>query len=142
MCSKQKTAYEIQIRDWSSACAPSRRRHTRFRFVTGVQTCALPILYTAQVASFTHGNVSTLMVSRSWLSAEDRVLIIDDFLATGAALIGLRDICTQAGAEVVGAAISIEKVFQGGGNRLRAEGMRIESLAKIASMTDRSLEFC
>ncbi|MBR0352604.1 MAG: xanthine phosphoribosyltransferase [Oscillospiraceae bacterium] len=99
-------------------------------------------VYTAQVASFTHGNVNTLMVSKSWLSAEDRVLIIDDFLATGAALIGLRDICAQAGAEVVGAAISIEKVFQGGGNRLRAEGMRIESLAKIASMTDSSLEFC
>ena len=99
-------------------------------------------VYTAQVASFTHGNVNTLMVSKSWLSAEDRVLIIDDFLATGAALIGLRDICAQAGAEVVGAAISIEKVFQGGGNRLRAEGMRIESLAKIDSMTDSSLEFC
>ena len=99
-------------------------------------------VYTAQVASFTHGNVNTLMVAKSWLSAEDRVLIIDDFLATGAALIGLRDICAQAGAEVVGAAISIEKVFQGGGNRLRAEGMRIESLAKIASMTDSSLEFC
>ena len=82
------------------------------------------------------------MVSRNWLSDRDRVLIIDDFLATGAALIGLRQICEQAGAEVVGAAISIEKVFQGGGNRLRAEGMRIESLAKIASMTDSSLEFC
>jgi xanthine phosphoribosyltransferase len=99
-------------------------------------------VYTAQVASFTHGNVSTLMVSKSWLTDRDRVLIIDDFLATGAALIGLRDICAQAGAEVVGAAISIEKVFQGGGNRLRAEGMRIESLAKIASMTDNGLEFC
>ena len=99
-------------------------------------------VYTAQVESFTHGNVSTLMVSKNYLSPDDRILIIDDFLATGAALIGLRDICAQAGAELVGAAISIEKVFQGGGNKLRAEGMRIESLARIAAMTDNSLEFC
>ena len=99
-------------------------------------------VYTAQVESFTHGNVSTLMVSKYYLSDRDRVLIIDDFLATGAALYGLREICRQAGAEIVGAAISIEKVFQGGGDRLRAEGMRIESLARIASMTDNSLEFC
>ena len=99
-------------------------------------------VYTAQVASFTHGNVNTLMVSKSYLSDNDKVLIIDDFLATGAALIGLRDICAQAGADVVGAAISIEKAFQGGGDRLRSEGMRIESLARIASMTDTSLEFC
>lgn len=99
-------------------------------------------VYTARVASFTHGNISTLMVSKSYLSGQDRVLIIDDFLATGAALIGLRDICAQAGATLVGAAISIEKVFQGGGEKLRSEGMRIESLAKIASMTDTGLTFC
>ena len=99
-------------------------------------------VYTARVESFTHGNTNTLMVSRNYLSERDKVLIIDDFLATGAALIGLRDICVQAGSEVVGAAISIEKVFQGGGDRLRSEGMRIESLAKIASMTDTGLEFC
>ena len=99
-------------------------------------------VYSAEVASFTHGNVNTIMVSKDYLLEEDRVLIIDDFLATGAALIGLRELCRQAGAEVVGAAISIEKEFQGGGNKLRAEGMRIESLAKIRSMTDTELEFC
>lgn len=99
-------------------------------------------VWCSQVESFTHGNVNNVMVSKSYLGEGDRVLIIDDFLATGAALIGLRDICLQAGAEVVGAAISIEKVFQGGGNKLRAEGMRIESLAKIASMSDTGLEFC
>ncbi len=99
-------------------------------------------VYTARVQSFTHGNTNTLMVSKNYLSDSDKVLIIDDFLATGAALIGLRDICCQAGAEVVGAAISIEKVFQGGGDRLRSEGLRIESLARIASMTDTGLEFC
>ena len=75
------------------------------------------------------------------LQPNSRVLIVDDFLATGAALIGLRELCNLAGAEVVGAAIAVEKVFQGGGNMLRAEGMRIESLAKIASMSDDSLEF-
>ena len=99
-------------------------------------------VYACEVASFTHGNVSTVMVSREALSNQDRVLIIDDFLATGAALIGLREICRQAGAEVVGAAISIEKVFQGGGDKLRAEGLRIESLARIASMSDSDLDFC
>ena len=99
-------------------------------------------VYSAEVASFTHGNVNTIMVSKDYLDKDDKVLIIDDFLATGAALIGLRELCRQAGAEVVGAAISVEKVFQGGGDKLRREGMRIESLAKIASMSDDSLEFC
>ena len=99
-------------------------------------------VYSAEVASFTHGNVNTIMVSKDYLDKDDKVLIIDDFLATGAALIGLRELCRQAGAEVVGAAISVEKVFQGGGDKLRSEGMRIESLAKIASMSDDSLEFC
>ncbi len=99
-------------------------------------------VYASEVASFTHGNVSTVMVSREALSAQDRILIVDDFLATGAALIGLREICRQAGAEVIGAAVSIEKVFQGGGDRLRAQGLRIESLARISAMTDDDLEFC
>ena len=99
-------------------------------------------VYASEVVSFTHGNVSTIMVSKEVLSGQDRILIVDDFLATGAALIGLREICRLAGAEVIGAAISIEKVFQGGGDRLRAEGLRIESLARISSMTDDDLEFC
>ena len=98
-------------------------------------------VYAAEVASFTHGNKNTVVLSKEYLGAEDRVLIVDDFLATGAALIGLRELCNLAGAEVVGAAIAVEKVFQGGGNMLRAEGMRIESLAKIASMSDDGLEF-
>ena len=99
-------------------------------------------VYLADVMSFTHGTLNHIMVSRDYLCAEDNVLIVDDFLATGAALIGLRELCRQAGATVAGAAISIEKEFQGGGNKLRAEGMRIEALAKIKSMTDMGLEFC
>lgn len=98
-------------------------------------------VYSSEVVSFTHGNTNTVILSKEYLHPGERVLIVDDFLATGAALIGLRDIVRQAGAELVGAAIAIEKVFQGGGDQLRAEGMRIESLARIASMSDDSLVF-
>ena len=98
-------------------------------------------VYSAEVESFTHGNTSTVVVSKDYLGPEDRVLIVDDVLATGAALIGLRALCEQAGATVVGAGIAIEKVFQGGGNALREAGMRIESLARIAEMSDAGLRF-
>ena len=98
-------------------------------------------VWSAEVESFTHGGTNTILVSREFLGKEDRVLIVDDFLATGAALIGLRSICEQAGATVIGAGIAVEKVFQGGGEILRQEGMRIESLARIASMTDDSITF-
>ena len=72
----------------------------------------------------------------------DRILIVDDFLATGAALVGLSDIVKQAGATLVGVGIAVEKAFQGGGDKLRAQGMRIESLARIAHMSDDSISFC
>ena len=91
-------------------------------------------VYTSEVVSFTHGNTNTVQVSREYLHPEDRVLIIDDFLASGAALEGLIDIVHQAGAEVVGAGIAIEKVFQPGGALIREKGVRVESLARIASM--------
>jgi len=100
-------------------------------------------LYATEVESFTHGNTNTVVVSREYLNENDRVLIVDDFLATGAALVGLKSLVEQAGGTVVGAGIAIEKAFQGGGDRLRAQGMRVESLAKIASMgDDGSLSFC
>ena len=99
-------------------------------------------LYTAAVHSYTHGTDHTVIVSKSYLNPGDRVLIVDDFLANGAALEGLKSIVEQSGAAVVGAAIAVEKAFQSGGARLRAEGMRIESLAKIASMSDDSITFC
>lgn len=98
--------------------------------------------YSVAVESFTHGNTNLVIVSKEYLNENDRVLLIDDFLATGAALVGLRDLVLQAGGTVVGAGIAVEKVFQGGGNALRAEGMRIESLARIESMSDDSLTFC
>ena len=99
-------------------------------------------LYSVDVPSFTHGNVSTVVVSKEYLGAQDRVLIVDDFLATGAALVGLKALVEQAGGTVVGVGIAIEKAFQGGGNLPRAQGLRVESLARIASMSDDSLRFC
>ena len=98
-------------------------------------------VWSEEVESFTHGNTNTVLISKQYLGPEDKVLIIDDFLATGAALKGLKSLVEQAGGKVAGAGIAIEKVFQGGGDELRAGGMRIESLARIARMTDDSIEF-
>jgi len=98
-------------------------------------------VYTAKVDSFTHGTTCDVIVSKEFLSPSDRVLIIDDFLALGNALIGLREITLASGATLVGAGILIEKSFQPGGKLLREQGMRIESLAKIASMTDTGITF-
>ena len=97
-------------------------------------------VYHSEVASFTHGNTNTVLVSKSYLNENDKVLIIDDFLANGAALNGLIDIVNQAGATVVGAGIVIEKGFQPGGELIRSRGIRVESLAIIESMDDETGE--
>ena len=99
-------------------------------------------VYSTTVYSFTHQVSKQVLVSKRYLNPCDRVLIVDDFLANGAALEGLSDIVEQAGATVVGAAIAIEKAFQPGGAKLRARGLRIESLARIESMGDDSIVFC
>lgn len=91
-------------------------------------------LYSAQVHSFTHGNDYTMVVSKKYLGPEDRVLIIDDFLANGQAVMGLRRILSQAGATLCGVGIAIEKGFQEGGRLLREEGVRLESLAIIKTI--------
>lgn len=93
-------------------------------------------VYTAPVESFTHGGVYDVMVAKDFLGPEDRVLLIDDFLANGAALEGLLSIVEQAGAAVVGAGICVEKAFQPGGQRIRDMGIRVESLARIKSMSE------
>lgn len=98
-------------------------------------------LYSAKVESFTHKKVYDVILSKKYLSAEDRVLLIDDFLANGCALQGLIQIVHQAGASLAGAGIVIEKGFQQGGDQLRKQGVRVESLAIIDSMTDQSLTF-
>jgi xanthine phosphoribosyltransferase len=100
-------------------------------------------VYTSRVESFTHGQVYDIIVSKDYLKSTDRVLIIDDFLANGAALTGLVSLVKEAGAHLVGAGIAIEKAFQPGGDMLRAQGVRIESLARIKSMSeDGGIEFC
>lgn len=92
-------------------------------------------VYTAKVESFTHGKVYDIIVSKDFLKPEDSVLIIDDFLANGKALMGLIQIVEDAGAKVVGAGIAIEKGFQEGGALLRNQGVRVESLAIVESMS-------
>ncbi|MBE6658746.1 MAG: xanthine phosphoribosyltransferase [Ruminococcaceae bacterium] len=91
-------------------------------------------VYRAQVASFTHKRVYDVIVPKEYLSADDCVLIVDDFLAQGNALNGLIDIVGESGASVAGCGIIIEKGFQGGGDALRAKGIRVESLAIVESM--------
>lgn len=98
-------------------------------------------LYVTNVASFTHGTTYDVVVDRAFLNPEDRVLLIDDFLANGAALEGLADLVRQAGAVLVGAGVAIEKAFQPGGARLRAAGLRVEALARIVKMDRGEIEF-
>ena len=93
-------------------------------------------VYKTVVHSYTHGNDYDVIVSKDYLLPEDRILLIDDFLANGAALEGLCDLVEQAGATVVGAGIAVEKTFQPGGKRLREKGLRIESLAQVSYMDD------
>ena len=89
----------------------------------------------ANVHSYTHGTDYTATVSSEYIDSSDAVLIVDDFLANGEALRGLISIVESAGASVAGCAIQIEKGFQHGGDKLRAEGIRVESLAIIESMS-------
>ena len=97
--------------------------------------------YTAEVYSYTKATTKTVMVSKRYISPDDKILIIDDFLANGSALEALIRICEQAGATVVGAGIAIEKAFQGGGDKIRAAGYRIESLAKVSFMDGDKITF-
>lgn len=98
-------------------------------------------VYKTTVHSYTHNRDYEVLVSKDYLKADDVVLIIDDFLSNGAALTGLIDLVSQAGATLAGAAIAIEKRFQPGGNMLRAKGIRIESLAVVESMDDGKIVF-
>lgn len=90
--------------------------------------------YVAEVESFTHKNVNKVIVEKKYITPDDRILIIDDFLANGCALQGLVSIINQAGAKVEGIGIAIEKGFQTGGQIIRNLGYQLESLAIIESM--------
>ena len=98
-------------------------------------------MYKTVVHSYTHGTDYTVVVESRFLSADDRVLIVDDFLANGKAILGLVDIINQSGATLVGASCAIEKGFQKGGDELRAMGIKVESLAIVDSMDNENLTF-
>lgn len=97
-------------------------------------------VYTSKVESFTHGRVYDIIVSKEFLGPEDKVLLIDDFLANGKALEGLIDLVRASGAELVGAAVAIEKGFQRGGDVIRSMGVHLESLAIVESMDEKTGE--
>ena len=98
-------------------------------------------LLTTKIHSYTHGNDYNAVLPREYLSSSDRVILADDFLASGQALLGLTDLVESAGAKVIGAAIQIEKRFQKGRDLLEQRGVRIESLAIVESMSDTALTF-
>ncbi len=98
-------------------------------------------VYTSEVYSYTHERTYNIRLSKEFLTQRDRVLIIDDFLAKGSALTALLKLVSDARASVVGAGIVIEKAYQPGGDIVRAKGIRVESLAKIASMDNGKIEF-
>jgi len=90
--------------------------------------------FCTKIQSFTHGRVYDVIVSKKFLTAEDHVLIIDDFLANGCALMGLLELVEAAGATVEGIGIAIEKGFQQGGQLIREKGIQLESLAIVEAM--------
>ena len=98
-------------------------------------------VYSTVVHSYTHDADYTVVVSSDYLRPGDKVLLVDDFLANGKALAGLALLVEQAGGELVGAASAIEKGFQGGGDAMRAQGIRVESLAIIDCMDEEAITF-
>ncbi|WP_028550597.1 xanthine phosphoribosyltransferase [Paenibacillus sp. UNC451MF] len=98
-------------------------------------------VYSAPVHSFTRQETYQVSVSQKYLNSNDKVLIVDDFLATGAALVGLVDIVKESGAELVGVGCVIEKSFQEGRGLLEARGLEVHSLARIASMSPGVVNF-
>ena len=119
------------------ACVVAQYFHCPVIFAKKTQTKNIAgEVYTSKVESFTHGRMYDIIVAKEFLGPGDKVLLIDDFLANGAALEGLAQLVKDAGAELVGAGIVIEKAFQPGGDRLRAKGLRIEALARVQSMNE------
>ena len=98
-------------------------------------------LYRSDIFSYTYKKKVTLIVAKEWISSSDNVLIIDDFMANGEAMRGLIDIVNGAGAELVGIGCAVEKGFQAGGDRLRAAGMNLKSLAIVESAEPGNIVF-
>ena len=98
-------------------------------------------LYQSEIFSYTYKKKVTLLVSNEWIQPSDKVLIIDDFMANGEAIRGLVDIVKEAGATLAGVGIAVEKGFQGGGDRLRAAGIDVRSLAIIEQADENGILF-
>ena len=119
------------------ACVAAQSFHVPVVFAKKTQTKNIAgDVYTTKVQSYTHGRIYDIIVAKEFLGKGDRVLLIDDFLANGKALEGLIALVEEAGAELVGAGIVIEKGFQTGGDMLRKKGIRVESLAIVESMDE------
>ncbi|HJA21560.1 MAG TPA: xanthine phosphoribosyltransferase [Candidatus Limosilactobacillus intestinipullorum] len=98
-------------------------------------------MYVADVYSYTKKTTNRISISKKYVAPDDKILMIDDFLANGQAVEGMLEIADQAGVAVAGAGIVIEKSFQPGGKELRDRGIRVESLARIKSLADNQIEF-
>lgn len=121
------------------ACIGAQYFHVPVVFAKKAQSVNIDgEVYSTKIQSFTHKRVYDVIVSKKYLSPDDKILIIDDFLANGCALEGLIDIVHAAGAQVSGIGIAIEKGFQKGGDMIRSRGLRLESLAIVESMDDQT----
>ena len=119
------------------ACIAAQHFHVPVVFAKKSQSVNLDgEMYTAKIESFTHKRTYDVIVAKKFISPDDHILIIDDFLANGCACLGLIDIIRSAGATVEGVGIAIEKGFQKGGELIRKQGIRVESLAIIERMDD------
>lgn len=117
------------------ACVVAQHFHAPVVFAKKTQSLNIDgEVYSTKIRSFTHQRVYDVIVSKKFISPEDHILIIDDFLANGCALEGLLEIANQAGATVEGIGIAVEKGFQHGGDIIRAKGVRVESLAIVERM--------
>ena len=123
------------------ACVAAQHFHVPVVFAKKTQSVNIDgEVYSTKIESFTHKRVYDVIVSKKFLHPEDHILIIDDFLANGCALEGLIDIVNKAGASVEGVGIAVEKGFQKGGDLIRSKGIRVESLAIVESMDDKTGE--
>lgn len=123
------------------ACVAAQHFHVPVVFAKKSQSVNIDgEVYSTKIESFTHKRVYDVIVSKKFLHPADHILIIDDFLANGCALEGLIDIVNKAGASVEGVGIAVEKGFQKGGDLIRSKGIRVESLAIVESMDDKTGE--
>ena len=131
----------VEASGFGIACVAAQHFHVPVVFAKKSQSVNIDgEVYSTKIESFTHKRVYDVIVSKKFLHPEDHILIIDDFLANGCALEGLIDIVNKAGASVEGVGIAVEKGFQKGGDLIRSKGIRVESLAIVESMDDKTGE--